>query len=298
MGSGFKSPDFRYLYLNFRNDAAAYSVFGTEQVSEQLKMLDNNGEILEYYTSPALMGKLYPEKSYAINAGFNYEYKAQCGIELNFFHNELDGLIEVIPVALTRNQKTIYSYSNINSAFTQGFEFRFYHQWKNGIGVEASAQLLFAKDREVLDQINAGLIFGRDPVTKESYRISSRDYFGLFNRSRHTDILKLFYTNVKHDWAVSLRCIFKSKFGIPNTAGSVQGAVRPSSDINGNGILDRFDRFVPAHILVHFSLTKTLFSNFNLQCGMDNVFNHKDPTHLPNNPGRFSYLGLQYKIFN
>lgn len=297
-GSGFKSPDFRYLYLNFRNDAAAYSVFGTEQVTEQLKILDNNGEILQYYFDPASIGKLYPEKSFALNFGLNYEYKTQCGFDLNFFHNELDGLIEVIPVALTRNQKTIYSYSNLNRAYTQGVEFRFYHQWKSGIGLEASAQLLYAKDRDVLDQIKSGLIFGRDPITKESYRITSSDYFGLFNRSRHTDIFKLYYTDVKRNWSVSLRCLFKSKFGIPNTAGSVQGAVRPSSDINGNGILDRFDRFVPSHVMIHFSFSKTLFSNFILQCGMDNVIDYKDPENLPNNPGRFSYFGLQYKIFN
>lgn len=297
-GSGFKSPDFRYLYLNFRNDAAAYSVFGTEQVTEQLKILDDNGEILQYYFDPASIGKLFPEKSFALNVGLNYEYKTQCGIDLNFFHNELDGLIEVLPVAITRNQKTIYSYSNINRAYTQGLELRFYHQWKNGIGLEASAQLLYAKDRDVLDQINAGLIFGRDPISKESYRITTGDYFGLFNRSRHTDLFKLYYTNSKQDWSLSLRCLFKSKFGIPNTAGSVQGAVRPSSDINGNGILDRFDRFVPAHVMIHCSFSKTLFSNFILQCGVDNLFNYKDPEHLPNNPGRFSYFGLQYKIFN
>lgn len=39
-GTGFKSPDFRYLYLNFRNAAAGYFVYGTSELKSELELLD------------------------------------------------------------------------------------------------------------------------------------------------------------------------------------------------------------------------------------------------------------------
>ncbi|MBK9727706.1 MAG: TonB-dependent receptor [Saprospiraceae bacterium] len=296
-GTGFKAPDFRYLYLNFKNAAAGYFVFGTNELKYQIEKLKNNGEIQQLFYDVNLIGKLDPEKSMAINAGFQFYYNANGHVDVNFFRNDLEGLIESQPIALTIDQKTIYSYSNIKRAFTQGLEFSVIHKLNFGLHIEMSSQILFAMDKEILDQINQGQVFGRDPISKETYRIKKSDYFGLYNRSRHTESLKLFYENKKHHWDASIRLIYKGKFGISNTAGSVQGNIRPASDINGNSILDQYDQFVDGYILCNVSISKNLLDKFRIQLGADNLFNYIDSDHIPSLFGRNLYLNVNYKLY-
>ncbi len=295
-GHGFKSPDFRYLYLNFRNGAAAYSVFGTEQVKPQLQILESNGEILQYLTDVNSIGKLDAERSMAFNLGFQFRGSDHFFADLNLFRNDLNGLIESLPVALTTDLRTIYSYSNIKRAYTQGVELNLRYNLFSGLQVSLSTQLLYARDKEIEDQLDKGLIFARNPVTKESYRLKSSDYFGLYNRSRLNQSLKFFYSDSRTGWEFSLRFLYKSKFGIPNTAGSVQGAIRPSSDINDNGILDRYDRFVNAYVLTNLSIGKNIGPHFNVRAGIDNLFNFTDAEHLPNISGRISYVSVHYNF--
>lgn len=297
IGTGFKSPDFRYLYLNFRNSAAGYSVFGTKELKNQIEELTQKGQILQLLYDVNSIGKLSAEKSFAVNMGFQYFYQKGSYIDFNFFRNDLNGLIETQAIALTTDLKTIYSYSNIKKAFTQGFELAVYQKLKNGFQFEVSSQILYAKDKEVLDNIQAGLVYGRDPATKESYRLKKKDYFGLYNRSRHTETFKIFYENVKHDWNASFRIIYKSKFGISGTAGSVQGTIRPSSDINGNAILDQFDHFVDGYFLCNSSIGKTFQKKLTLQFGIENAFDYKDSASLPNLQGRILFINVNYKLF-
>lgn len=40
VGTGFKAPDFRQLYFNFNNAAAAYAVFGSDIVVNELHQLE------------------------------------------------------------------------------------------------------------------------------------------------------------------------------------------------------------------------------------------------------------------
>ncbi|MBK9107208.1 MAG: TonB-dependent receptor [Saprospiraceae bacterium] len=297
VGTGFKAPDFRYLYLNFRNSAAAYSVFGTEQVVAQLQQLEKNGEILLYFSNPNEIGKLDAERSLAFNLGLHYNIKKDFTLDLNLFRNDLEGLIESIPVAMTTDMRNIYSYDNIKQAYTHGGEVSLKKTWNSGIQIHFSSQWLFAKDKEIVSEINRGQIYGRDPVTKESYRISQSDYFGLYNRSRHTEMVKVFYTPKQGQWDASIRMTYKSKFGIQNSAGSVQGINRPSSDINGNAILDRYDHFVDAYVLVNASLGKTIGNRLYIQCGAENITDFKDPINLPQLPGRILFIKLNFKIF-
>lgn len=295
-GSGFKAPDFRQLYLNFDNAAASYAVFGTEVVSEQLKALDREGRILEYFKDPATMGSIMPESSFALNLGINYRIHPALDLDFNFFQNRLQGLIETIPVAVTTNQKTIYSYTNIRRALTEGLEAQAGWQVHPRIKISAGYQWLFAYDRDVQDQVKDGKIFGRDPITLESYRLRSNDYFGLPNRSRHHGTLKLFYSDPESGWDLSLRGIFRGKFGIMNTAGNVSGVLIPSSDRNANSILDRFDHFVPGYFLVNASVSKKIFHNWSIQLIGENLFNHIEPVSIPTLVGRTVYIHLQYSI--
>lgn len=295
-GTGFKAPDFRYLYLNFRNAAAGYFVYGTSELKSELELLEQKGEIQQYLYDVNSIGKLFPEKSIAVNFGAQYDFHNKAQFEFNLFRNDLKNLIETQAVAVTKDLKTIYSYSNIKKAYTQGIEGTIRFKITKAIQAELNSQILYAKDKEVIQLIEDGLVFGRDPVTKVSYRISKSDYFGLYNRSRHTESIKLFYENSKSNWNASFRIIYKSKFGISNTAGSVQGNIRPSSDINSNAILDRYDHFVSGYLLCNVSVSKLLFSKLKIQAGADNLFNYTDPDRIPNLFGRNLYITINYKL--
>ncbi len=297
VGTGFKSPDFRYLYLNFRNAAAGYSVFGANELKKEIEELNRKGEIQELLYDINSIGILDAETSFALNAGVLYTYAPACHIELNAFRNDLKGLIETQIIALTKDLKSIYSYANIKSAFTQGIDVSIQHSFKKGFKLELSTQILVAKDKDILDQIDAGNVYGRDPETKESYRIKSSDYFGLYNRSRHTETIKLWYENKKQNWNASLRMIYKSKFGISGTAGSVQGIIRPSSDVNGNNILDQYDSFVDGYFIWNVSASKTFWKTFVVQTGIENIMDYKDPIRIPGLQGRIVFLSLNYKLF-
>ena len=46
-------------------------------------------------------------------------------------------------------------------------------------------QLLYAKDIEAIESFQSGTVFARDRITKQSFELKPKDYFGLYGRSRH-----------------------------------------------------------------------------------------------------------------
>ena len=48
VGSGYKAPDFRQLYLNFSNSSSGYIVLGANILEETIKSLQENEELLIY----------------------------------------------------------------------------------------------------------------------------------------------------------------------------------------------------------------------------------------------------------
>lgn len=293
-GVGFKAPDFRQVYFNFFNAAAGYSVLGTEVATPRLQELEAAGQIQAYLFDPATLGRLQAERSVAINTGFTAQLHRRVQAEFNVFHNSINNLIETQAVAITTNNQTIFSYRNVLRAFTQGLESNFTWQINTALGLSAGYQLLFAKDRDVVDAARAGQLFGRDPVTLVTQRLQPAEYTGLYNRSRHMANVKLFYRHQKSGWEGSLRWIYRGRFGIGAIQGNIQGEQIPSSDRNSNGVLDRHDSFISGYGLVNVAVAKTVWQSLRLQVGMDNVFNHTEPVFIPNLPGRITYASFSY----
>ncbi len=296
-GKGFRAPDFRYLYLNFHNTAAPYTVLGTEQVEAQMRDLEARGELQQLLVDPSDAHHLDAERSSAVNAGLRYDDGSRWKMEFNFFRNDLRGLIESIPLAVTNDRRTYFTYANLKSAYTQGLECSVAFEWSKGWRFLLSGQVLDARDVEVLNAVKAGEVYGRDPVTKASYRLKTNDYFGLYNRSRYTGNFKIFYSPQNSPWNGSLRICYRSKFGIQQVAGSVQGIERPFSDLNANGVLDRYDHFVDSYWMLHVAVGRHLSGGLRIQAGADNLLNYKDPYNLPHISGRQLFFKIQYSLF-
>lgn len=294
-GVGFKSPDFRQLYFNFNNSAAGgYSVLGTEIVQPRLAELESQGQIQSYLFDPALIGDLQAERSVAVNAGGKAEILPSLNLDVNGFYNSIDNLIETQAVALTTSGQNIYTYRNIKSAYTTGVESNISYPLAKHLTLSVGYQLLYAKDKDVAKALKNGDVYYRDPTTLVTKRLQQDEYFGLYNRSRHTGNIKIFYRHPVTKWEASARVIYRGKYGVGDIRGNIQGEIIPPSDQNSNSILDVYDDFVEGYGLINLSVAKSLNCGVRFQVGVDNLLNYTQPIYIPNLPGRLMYGSLSY----
>lgn len=296
-GVGFKSPDFRQLYFNFNNSAAGgYSVLGTEIVQPRLAELESQGQIQTYLFDPALIGDLQAERSVAVNLGGKMEILPSLNLDVNGFYNSIDNLIETQAVAITTSGQNIYTYRNIKSAYTTGVESNVSYPIAKHLSLSVGYQLLYAKDKDVAEAVKKGDVYYRDPNTLVTKRLQPDEYYGLYNRSRHTGNIKIFYRDPVAKWEASARIIFRGKYGVGDIRGNIQGETIPPSDQNSNSILDVYDDFVKGYGLVNLSVAKSLNCGLRFQVGVDNVLNYTQPIYIPNLPGRLMYGSLSYSF--
>jgi outer membrane receptor for ferrienterochelin and colicins len=153
---------------------------------------------------------------------------------------------------------------------------------------------LYAKDKDVAKAVKNGDVYYRDPTTLVTKRLQQDEYFGLYNRSRHTGNIKIFYRHPVTKWEASARVIYRGKYGVGDIRGNIQGEIIPPSDQNSNSILDVYDDFVEGYGLVNLSVAKSLDCGVRFQVGVDNLLNYTQPIYIPNLPGRLMYGSLSY----
>ena len=269
-GYGYKTPDFRQLYLNFSNSTSGYIVLGVSVIDEVITELQNNNELMFY--DELFTTNLLAENSNSYNLGLQYYVTPDIPLEINLFRNNIYNLIETNIVGRKTNGQTIYSYSNVNKAFTQGIEIQGSWNPIKTLTLDGGYQLLYAKDIEAIESFQSGTVFARDRITKQSFELKSNDYFGLYSRSRHQLNLGVsFIINQIRD-NINLRFNYRGKFGLVDT--------------NNNSFLDRYDNFIKGHVLSNISFNKVITKNISFQIFIKNIFNYKDEVNLVNNPGR------------
>lgn len=283
-GAGFKAPDFRQLYLNFTNNAAGgYTVYGANEITVmQLQQQKSAGIIADITPFGNQLQMLKPEYSTGFNLGANYSFNKKLNAKLNLFRNDISNLIVTKIIATKTNNAPVYSYFNINSAFTEGVEGELSYQFTKTIRAEGGYQFLITADKDVLKQISSGQIFGKKPGSLVSEQLNRRDYGGLTDRSRHMANLKLFYE--KNSWFATARAIYRSRWGV--------------SDKDGNLILNRDDEYAKAMVQVNISAGIHLSNGFALKGGVDNLLNYKDAVYQANLPGVSYYAMVSYSLNN
>jgi outer membrane receptor for ferrienterochelin and colicins len=282
-GAGFKAPDFRQLFLNFTNNAGGgYTIYGANEVTLQLlQQQKQQGVITEILSRANQLALLKPETSKGLNVGFRYDVSEKLNLTTNFFRNDIDNLIIVDIIAHKSNGADVYSYFNVAKAFTQGAELNVQYNVCKNVQLCGGYQFLITADKVELQKIKAGNEYARDIHTGNVYVMTSNDYLGLPNRSAHMANAKLFYEDDKSGWSGSLRTIYRSNWG--------------TSDKDGNGIINRNDEFAKGFLQVNISATKTI-KTFRLQAGIDNLFNYKDISNLPAQPGIQPYISISYSL--
>ncbi|UJH66455.1 TonB-dependent receptor plug domain-containing protein [Allomuricauda sp. SCSIO 65647] len=290
VGSGFKAPDFRQLFLDFTNSAGGYFVFGKNVEAEAIQRLLDSGEEVNFpNTGPSdLGGTLNAESSVGYNLGISFR-KGKLTSEINFFRNDFKDLIDTYLLATTSN-RNIFGYLNRQRVYTQGLEADLKFRPLSNLDLSAGYQLLFAYDKDKEEAIDNGEVFARNQETLETIRLERDDYFGLENRSRHTINFKAFYEVPEWDANANLRVVYRSRFGL--------------TDRNGNDLLDELDNaFVDGYALVNLSFGKTFYKHYQLQVGANNLLDFKGSNPLAAqdnevlvNPGIqfFTRLNIQF----
>lgn len=283
VGSGFKSPDFRQLYLQFNNAVGGYTIFGSARLAEGLARLDAEGRLGTVYLDPGLLGAIRPETSVALNAEVEAEPVPGLRLRAGLFRNTIRDLIDVQPVAEFTNGGPVFSYLNLARVRTEGVtaEVSAAPAALPGLAVDLGYQLLRSRDLDVLDAIEAGTVFGRTASGRD-VRLGAGDYTNLFGRSTHSGTVRLAYRAA--GWTVSLRSRLRSRYGI--------------RDLDGNALANRDDEFVPSTALVDATVSRDLAlpslpgQRVRFQLGADNAFDTTRPVLVPSLAGRRVYASV------
>lgn len=194
----------------------------------------------------------------------------------------MKNLIDTRAVAQKTNGQNVFSYFNIDKIFTYGLELNTSYNVSPDFSISAGYQYLIARDQTVVDKIEKGEVFARDPNTLASFKLKSSDYFGLYNRSTHTANIKINYLIPSIKTSVNARIFYRSKYGI--------------FDANNNNILDKYDDFVKGYFLTNLTLNKDFKYKISAQLGVINLFNYKDENNIPNLAGRQFFTRIQYQF--
>jgi outer membrane receptor for ferrienterochelin and colicins len=281
IGTGFKAPDFRHLYLNFFNPAGGYTVLGSESAADEISRLIANGRLSDNDLFLPLdeISSLRPEQSLAVNIGADL-YKPTYSLSVNFFNNNVSDLIEYTRAAVLSDGLTLFSYQNLNRVLLRGAEVAGSYRLSNELDIGAGYQFLDSRDQDVYDDITAGRIFRRDPDNGEVTRVRPSEYGGLLNRSRHSGNLRLGYSHPATGTGINARAIFRGRYGF--------------GDANGNGIIDADNEYGKAHLMLNVTATKTINQNFEVFGSALNLLNFTEADKLPTAPGRMFRLGIRF----
>lgn len=282
-GAGFKAPDFRQLYLNFINNASGgYALFGANEISlSRLEMLKQQGFVQEILPRANDLSILNPETSNGFNAGAAYQFTNRLSGDINLFHNDISNQILFDVIALRPNGSQVFSYFNVARSFTQGAEINLRYKLADQWSLSGGYQFLNTGDKDVIEAIKNGEVFGRNQHTGQVHKLHRRDYYGLPGRSRHMANVKVSFEDIERGWQASIRAIYRNRWG--------------TFDQDGNGIINRNDETAEGFLQVNATVQKAINKQWIAGAGVENVLNHRDPANLPNIPGINAFVSLSWK---
>lgn len=265
VGRGYKAPAFRQLFLSFTNPTAGYSVFGHSELKEGLQRLEDEGNIDQILIPVNSVNEIRSESSWSLNTGIDLNVNPSITIRTNFFRNNVDDLIEAAPVARKTNGQSVFTYFNLDEVYTQGVEAELRLKSSNNFSGSVGYQFLDARrkiERELTLQNEQGELIQQTEIS----------FKPMFNRSRHSGNVKLFYENDK-GWGANIRGILRGSYGL--------------FDENGNGFADDGEE-EPGYMVWNIASSKTITSQITLQLGVDNVLDYTD-INQPYLSGRLLY---------
>jgi len=291
IGTGFKVPDFRQLYVQFSNrlGGAGYDLIGARRLGLDLQ----------------------PERSVSMDLGviadawsltlFSNDNPLHGFAECRVFHNTLSNLIEFYYTGNNpQTNQAVYSYRNIARASTQGLEMtlRMSHaipgHESSELGYSIGYQYLDTRDLEVYDAIENGMAGTIDPQTGRFRSLTKEEYGGLWFRSVHSGTIRISYEHKNTGLSASLRAQYIGRFG--DEALDKNGPVH-----NNRKVPDMDAEYVSAYTILNFGISKDISliersSSMRITFGVNNLLNVMNLRSMPNLLGRQFSLSTQLML--
>jgi outer membrane receptor for ferrienterochelin and colicins len=110
--------------------------------------------------------------------------------------------------------------------------------------------------------------------------LTRQEYAGLPGRSKHMANLKLFFESPSQKWFGTARAIYRSRWG--------------TSDIDGNGVINRDDEYAEGYFQLNISAGRNFTRGIRIMAGVDNLLNYTDPENMPGMPGYNWYVTMSF----
>lgn len=288
VGSGFKAPTSEQLYLNWSNPTSGYSVFGVVNIRSAIEQLESRGEIVPGSVDFSAIKMLTPERSISFDFGWSLIWGSVFEMRANFFANQINDMILYQPIAQKVTGENVWTYFNLNSAYTRGIETKLRFsppseriglpEWMN-LSLDINYQYLVSGDEAKLDSIRAGKV-GYVDGHGNYHRTTESEYGGLVGRAEHSGLCRLAADIPEQGLNFSFRANFRSKYGY--------------FDYNGNGVIDESKEYAPGYVLMNTTINKRFAFGLTASAGIDNIADKVDYRMLAINPGRTFFVGLKY----
>jgi len=295
IGTGFKVPDFRQLYVQFTNNLnqAGYQLIGARRIGNNLR----------------------PERSVSYETGISWDRNylnfldntiLTFGFDMQYFRNDLTDLIDFVQVGNAGDQ-AVYSYRNIKRARTQGIESNIksglFFSHDQSITFSAGYQYLIADDLDIVEIFEKRLTYLS--TNGQEIRLNPKEYGGLWFRSAHSGVVRLQYTKgteLTDGWSANIRAQFVGRFG--DQQKNVNGAFpfAPAGSSFSIAVLDNENEYAHGYTLLNssayyrFVFENTWLSSIMLSAGVNNLLNAMDLVSVPGLVGRQFFANVTVKF--
>ena len=218
VGSGFRVPDFRTMYLSLGGFTQGFYVLGSELIEDEINFYQSNNQIAFLAYDINDINSLKSETSVSYDFGVSYKINNRSKVGVNVFQTNTTDLIESVFVGQFINQTILFGYTNINDATFKGIEFEGLYQ-KGGLRLDGSYQYL----------------------ETEAIKGDGTEFF-LGERPKHLTNLSASYTTSKK-YSFVLNGTHKSEYFF--------------RDVDGSGTQD-VNEFIPQHTLLNGIITKKI----------------------------------------
>lgn len=295
LGTGFKAPDFRQMFVEFSNrlPGANYDLIGAQRLG--VNLLPEQSIAFD----AGVVWDIMPETLLSVGGGMGAEFVAPLTLDVRVYRNNLKDLIEFYYVGQT-GSRAVYSYRNISQVVTQGIEVNFktviaFSQFST-LSWSLGYQYLDSYDVEVRTAIEKGVAGTVNPATGQFTRLTTSNYGGLWFRSRHSGNARVQYDH-EDGWTANVRIQYVGRFGDEalnqNGFAITNPAARTVPDIE--------NEFVPGYAVVNvfgsknFSLPVNVVGvqSLRLALGVNNLFSAMNIRSVPNLLGRQMFVNVQ-----
>lgn len=267
VGTGFRVPDFRTLYINYGGYSQGFYVLGANNIGDEITSYQSQGLLPVVFYPIDEITNLKPETSVSYDFGVDYKINNNSRVGVSVFQTNTNDLIESVLAGVFVNQTLLFGYTNVSQSTFKG--------------VELSGVF----------QLNNFRFDGNYQYLEASAEKADGTEFFLSERPKHLTNVSVTYTHPKSKITANVNGVIKSDYFF--------------RDLNRNNLKDNSE-FVQSHSLLNGVITKKfggrtikggpVFPSMVAGIGVNNILNFTNKEFLRFQQGRVVFVKLSFNI--